>query len=154
MVDMSIATDSVEVIVAEYGSEVYREEVDLRYRVLREPLGLAFSEEQLASEANDLHIVARRSSTVVGCLVLTAVDERTVQMRQVAVEPRLQSQGIGRLLVLYSETLAAERGWTEMMMHARESAVPFYLKLGYQLRGEPFVEVTIPHREMHKLIRR
>jgi predicted GNAT family N-acyltransferase len=35
-------------------------------------------------------------------------------------------------------------------MHARQSAVGFYQKLGYQIRGEEFEEVTIPHYEMQK----
>jgi predicted GNAT family N-acyltransferase len=39
-----------------------------------------------------------------------------------------------------------------MILHAREAAVPFYLKLGYALAGEPFEEVGIPHRAMEKTL--
>jgi len=39
-----------------------------------------------------------------------------------------------------------------MVLHAREAAIPFYLRLGYELEGEPFTEVGIPHRRMVKLL--
>ena len=35
-----------------------------------------------------------------------------------------------------------------MVLHARQTAVPFYERLGYETYGEPFVEVTIPHIAM------
>jgi hypothetical protein len=71
-------------------------------------------------------------------------------MRQVAVVPELQGQGIGRAMVEYSEALARTVGFTRMILHARETAVAFYEKLGYAKVGERFVEVTIPHWAMAK----
>ena len=35
-------------------------------------------------------------------------------------------------------------------MHARDTAVPFYEKLGYLCCGEPFEEVGIAHIKMQK----
>jgi len=125
----------------------------LRRRVLRLPLGLDFSEEQLRKEVGDIHLVALFQEQVVGCLVLSPLSDRSVQMRQVAVEPAWQGCGIGRRLVELSEATAAEKGFAEIVLHARETAIEFYLKQGYRVRGEPFVEVTIPHREMFKVIR-
>jgi predicted GNAT family N-acyltransferase len=37
-----------------------------------------------------------------------------------------------------------------MVLHAREEAVPFYERLGYEKHGESFIAVTIPHFFMHK----
>jgi predicted GNAT family N-acyltransferase len=37
-------------------------------------------------------------------------------------------------------------------MHARKSAVGFYEKLGYEIEGDEFEEVTIPHYEMQKTL--
>jgi len=39
-----------------------------------------------------------------------------------------------------------------MLLHARETAVSFYTELGYEVFGEPFVEVTVPHRKMRKTL--
>lgn len=145
--------DGLEFVLAEHGSAFYAQEVALRRRVLREPLGLDFTPEQLEAEKRDLHLVAVDDGRVVGCLVLTPLGGGAVQMRQVAVEPSWQGKGVGKRLVETSEALARERGYAEMVLHARETAVDFYLKQGYRVRGEPFIEVTIPHREMFKLIR-
>ncbi len=38
-------------------------------------------------------------------------------------------------------------------MHARESAIGFYQKQGYEIQGEMFTEVSIPHFQMEKQIR-
>jgi GNAT superfamily N-acetyltransferase len=71
-------------------------------------------------------------------------------MRQVAVLPQLQGQGIGTMLVQYSENLARQAGFQRMILHARETAVPFYEKLGYARVGNLFEEVTIRHWKMEK----
>ena len=51
-----------------------------------------------------------------------------------------------------AEVLAAARGFREMTLHARESVVGFYERLGYAAEGSPFIEVTIPHRAMRKTL--
>ena len=71
-------------------------------------------------------------------------------MRQVAVAENRQKQGIGQRLVAYSETWAQRNAFEKMTLHARETAVPFYLKLGYTTVGERFFEVGIPHFKMEK----
>lgn len=37
-----------------------------------------------------------------------------------------------------------------MVLHARDSALDFYLSLGYSIVGDPFEEVGIPHHRMEK----
>jgi ribosomal protein S18 acetylase RimI-like enzyme len=140
----------VDVLPIAFGSKEYDEEVGLRFRVLREPLGLTFTTEQLALERDDLHLGVFQAGALIAGLVLTRVSDEVVQMRQVAVEPALQGQGLGRLLVRESERLAREHGYREMVLHARDTAVQFYLRLGYQVRGKPFEEVGIAHQEMAK----
>ena len=71
-------------------------------------------------------------------------------MRQLAVAAELQGQGIGTALVEFAEALAREIGYRRMILHARETAVPFYEKQGYSIIGEGFEEVTIPHWAMEK----
>jgi len=133
-----------------HNSPEYRETVALRFRILREPLGLSFTEEQLAAESGDLHLGAWLDGKLAACLLLTPLDSATVKMRQVAVDDGLQGRGIGTALVRRSEEIAKERGFTSMTLSARATAVPFYLRLGYDLIGEEYEEVTIPHRKMEK----
>lgn len=134
-----------------WGSEeYYHHEVPLRYAVLRQPLGLTFTPEQLAVENTQFHLAAWRGGELVGILLLQPHGAHQVQMRQVAVLPQLQGTGIGRLLVEESERFAKAKGFGLMVLHARDTAVPFYTRLGYTLIGDGFTEVTIPHHKMQK----
>ncbi|HJV48442.1 MAG TPA: GNAT family N-acetyltransferase [Holophagaceae bacterium] len=135
-----------------FGSPEYQEVVALRRRVLRIPLGLDFTPEQLAGEGKDLHLAAFEGGALVGCLMLSDHGEGVVQMRQVCVEPDRQGTGLGAALVRESEAEARRRGYRSMMLHARDIAVGFYERLGYARVGGPFVEVSIPHQEMAKAL--
>ena len=136
-------------------SQAYEQAVRLREVVLRRPLGLGFTQRELDDEAASHHIVAVEGDddgVCVGCLVLVPIDAQVVRMRQVAVRPDRQRQGIGRALVGFAEQSARARGYREIVAHVRETAIPFYARLGYERRGSRFVEVTLPHFLMRKII--
>lgn len=137
---------------APYGSAEYQALVALRDAVLRRPLGLAFSAEQLAAERTQRHIACHRHGELIGCLLLRDAGSGRVQMRQVAVRPDAQGMGVGRALVRHAEERAAALGYHTMTLHARESAVGFYERLGYVRFGERFFEVTLPHWRMSRKI--
>jgi N-acetylglutamate synthase-like GNAT family acetyltransferase len=138
--------------VISHNSLEYVAEVALRHSILRQPLGLAFSAEQLLVEADSCHIGCYVDGEIVGCLVLKPVDVGDVQMRQVAVAESMQGKGVGRLMVKYSEALAKTQGFRKVVLHARETAVPFYELLGYTKVGNRFMEITLPHWAMEKVL--
>lgn len=128
-----------------YGSAEYRMAVTLRDDVLRKPLGLRLTQEQLRAEGADHHLGCFADGQMVACLILTPEPGGTVRMRQVAVAAARQRQGIGTALVRYAERFAAEHGYGRITAHARLAALSFYAKLGYQAEGERFFEVGLPH---------
>lgn len=131
--------------------EDYDKQVELRSRILREPLGLKFSSSDLEKELDQVHVGAFLDTELVGCLLLVP-QPPSIKMRQVAVDTKFQGQNIGRKLVEFSERYASEHGYTSVALHARQTAIPFYHKLGYQADGEVFEEVGIPHRFMSKSV--
>jgi predicted GNAT family N-acyltransferase len=137
---------------APHGGEQYADMVQLRDAVLRKPLGLAFSSEELAAESDSIHLGCWQDDELVGCLILKPDADGRVRMRQVAVKTEQQGRGIGRVLVVFCEELARARGFREMVLHARETALPFYAKLGYATEGQRFVEVGLPHFQMRKVL--
>lgn len=136
--------------VVPHGSRNYWHAVDLRYAVLREPLGLNYTREQLLAEDKDIHIVYYTDAIVMGTMMLTPGANGHIKMRQVAVDEQYQGAGIGAKMVEFAEAYALDNGYHYMEMHARKTAVPFYTKLGYHTVGEEFMEVTIPHYKMEK----
>jgi len=133
-------------------SPAYALAVALRHDTLRKPLGLEFTEAQLASESGSFHLTAWEEDVLLGTLLLTPLEGGSIQMRQVAVDDRKQGLGIGRLMVVESEAEAARRGFTRMMLHARDTAIPFYERLGYESVGDEFIEVGVRHQEMEKYL--
>lgn len=139
-----------------YGSSDYREMVNLRDAILRKPLGLHFTEKYLQQEINDILIgcfeadETQQEGSLIGCCVLSPVDEELIQLRQMAVRESLQRGGVGREIMEFAEEESRKNGFITLMMHARKTAVPFYDRMGYRLVGEEFLEVGIPHYEMRK----
>ncbi len=133
-----------------HGSDEYRRTVALRDAILRKPLNLRFDPAELAAESDSHHLVCRVDGALAACLVLRPDTNGRCQMRQFAVRADLQGRGIGRTLAAYAEEFARGRNYTEIVMHARETALGFYETLGYRREGERFLEVGIPHIVMRK----
>jgi len=137
----------------EFATPEYDESVALRYEVLRKPLGLEYSPEQLSAEWSDIHLAAFDAwGKMIGILLLSPLDKQEVKMRQVAVAPEQQGRGVGAALVAASEEIARSLEFKKMTLHAREAAALFYLRLGYQTVGDQFEEVSIPHYKMEKML--
>lgn len=138
--------------IIDHGSFEYQQMVNLRLEILRKPLGLSFTPEELESEKEEILIGAFEEEKMLGCCMLIRADAQTVRLRQMAVLNNLQGKGIGRALMQFAENLARDRGYNRITMHARASATGFYEKLGYEIKGERFDEVTIPHYIMEKVL--
>ena len=128
------------------GTSEYAAALQLREAVLRRPLGLQPSEADLAAESLCFHLGAFDGPQLIAVLLLQPLDARTVQMRQVAVDPAQQRSGTGTRLIAFAETFAREQGCQLLIAHARSTALGFYEKLGYETTGPEFLETTIPHR--------
>ena len=136
--------------IIDHGSREYQQMVQLRNDILRKPLKLTFTPEELAKEKDEILIGAFEEEKMLGCCMLITVDPVTVRLRQMAVLNNLQGKGIGRALMQFAENIARDRGFKKIIMHARKSAAGFYEKLGYQVCSGEFEEVTLPHYEMEK----
>ena len=144
------------VTTIDYGMPAYDEVVALRYRVLRQPLGLEFEPEDLAKEHCDIHFALYDNShNLLACMLLRkdAEDEGIAWMRQVAVEPRLQGKGLGTKLADTFERYAKEHNYREIQLEARETALNFYEKLGYKKVGKSFQKLGVPHYLMKKRLK-
>jgi N-acetylglutamate synthase-like GNAT family acetyltransferase len=134
----------------DYGSREYEQMLRLRYDLLRKPLGLSFDPLELEKEKEDVLMGAFEDDRLLGCCLLTRLDDKTVRLRQMAVPNNLQGKGIGRALMIFAENIARDMGFQTLTMHARVTATGFYEKLGYTKNDGQFIEVTIPHVVMEK----
>ncbi|MET0284160.1 MAG: GNAT family N-acetyltransferase [Polyangiales bacterium] len=129
---------------------LYASELELRYKVLREPLGHTRADVAFPFERESLHLVAHEHGQVVGCVLFHPESAHSGRLFQMAVFER--GQGLGARLVDTLEAELRERGFTHVHLHAREGAIGFYAKLGYAVYGEPYLEVGVPHRHMQRFM--
>ena len=135
-----------------HGSNDYKKAMILRDAILRKPLGRVYSAEDSAKEADSFHLICVENGEVMATLIFKPLSGGTLQMRQVAVKKSLQGKGYGCILVKFSENFAKERGYKEIILHSRATAVGFYEKLGYQKYGDGFIEIGLPHFMMKKVL--
>ena len=93
----------------DHGSKDYQKMVNLRNEILRKPLGLSFDPEELEREKNDVLIGAFEDDKILGCCMLTRVNNSTCRLRQMAVQNNLQGKGVGHALMNFAETLEIGR---------------------------------------------
>ncbi len=138
--------------IIDHGSKEYRQMVQLRIDVLRKPLGLAFTDDELAKEKSHILIGAFEEEKMLGCCMLIKLEDGSVRLRQMAVLNNLQGKGIGRALTQFAENIARDIGYKKITMHARKPVTGFFEKLGYRVSSDEFLEITIPHFEMEKML--
>ncbi len=134
----------------EHNSLDYDKMISLRINVLLAPIGIPASFINPANEVNDLLIGAFHQADLLGCCVLTKLNESTIQLRQMAVDTKTQGTGVGAAIIEFAESTARDNGYTKLLLNARDSVIPFYEKCGYHVTGEGFTEVNIPHHTMVK----
>ncbi len=73
------------------------------------------------------------------------------QVRYMAVEEDQRGKGIGAIILKELERRAAQKGAKNIMLNARDNAVPFYEKYGYKVvKKSHTLFDSIPHFEMRK----
>lgn len=123
----------------------------LRDLVLRQPLGMQFSAKDISQEYDSMHLACYSDTDqMIGILILKPIDDKILKMRQVAVSPDSQGKGVGTFLSQSAEKIARQHGFNKFVLHARETAVPFYKRMKYRSVGGRFDEVGIPHYKMEK----
>lgn len=130
---------------------------ELRYAVLRQPWQQPPGSERCpADDAPDtVHALlpAEGGDAPVALAVgmLQRLNARQGQIRFMAVAPAAAGTGLGRRIVTYLEHEARVLGLAEIVLHARETAVGFYERLGYAVVAPSHTLFgVLPHFLMRK----
>jgi GNAT superfamily N-acetyltransferase len=136
----------------DYGTPKYQQMLTLREDILRKPLGLIYTADDLEPDKKDILIGAFDDGRILGCCILRAEAPDKIRLRQMAVRPNQQGKGVGQQIMRFAELIARDKGYKKLTMHARDTAIGFYEKQGYKVVGDGFLEVTIPHHIMEKFL--
>ena len=116
-----------------------REEVFIREQNVPQELELD------DDDPRSLHVLARvADGTPIGSGRLTPEG----RIGRMAILKRHRASGVGSALLRLLVEQARSRGMAEVQLAAQVEAVPFYLKHGFEISGEDFMDAGIPHRPM------
>ncbi|MEH6650074.1 MAG: GNAT family N-acetyltransferase [Motiliproteus sp.] len=74
--------------------------------------------------------------------------EKDGKIGRVSVLAEQRGKGVGEQVMQSLQRIARRAGLKQVRLNAQVSALPFYLRLGYQPCGERFMEAGIPHQAM------
>ena len=124
---------------------------DLRYRVLRKPWNGEKQSGRGEGEDSAIHLSAWDGSKIVGAGRLNFLSPEEVQIKGMAVEGDFAGRGVGSLMLRGLEERAARSGARRVLLHARETALEFYRKNGYEMGDQSYTLFgVIAHWEMRK----
>jgi len=106
---------------------------DLRYRILRKPLDQPRGSERNEGDETGIHFALYDQGELKAIARLDEHDMITAQVRFVAVEENEQGKGYGKIIMFAVEREALEKEYKKIILHARDYALDFYLKLDYVL---------------------
>jgi ribosomal protein S18 acetylase RimI-like enzyme len=135
-------------------SEEFERYRDLRWRVLRAPWNQSRITEQDDLENDDYPImVCEVDGFPIGVGRAHFLSDDEVQIRSISVEPEWEGKGIGSIVLKELEKIVTEKGAKRIIIHARNNAIEFYKKNGYQT-VEPSYTLfgEIEHTLMEKFI--
>jgi N-acetylglutamate synthase-like GNAT family acetyltransferase len=124
----------------------------LRWQILRAPWNQPPGSEKDELETSAWHFAAFIDNhKLIATGRLHKTNKTDGQIRYMAVSETYQSQGIGCQILKALESQARQEGLNKILLNARESAVGFYQKQGYQVAGrEHTLFGSIHHFRMEK----
>ena len=94
---------------------------------------------------NAIYFIATYKNKPVGTARYRFTDQG-VKLERFAVLKSFRNLGVGKKLVDYIINIVRNQKF--IYLHAQESVIEFYSKLGFKKIGSPFFEAEIPHQKM------
>lgn len=133
-----MTTNTRVVIRPPHGELEFASYFSLRYRVLRMPLGYEPDSANDEDEPSSWHFAAYMGDETVGVARLNRQPNGEFWIRWVAVDPNQRGRHIGASLMKGVEAEARRQQAARVELNARDTALKFYTKLGYQVVGPAF----------------
>lgn len=114
----------------------FKEYYDLRWRILRKPWDMPQGSEQDELDGKSIHLMAIIDNKLIGCGRGHLASYKVAQIRYMAVDEHYRRQGVASNILLELEKILFNKNVNEIILKAREKAVPFYTKFGYEIFEE------------------
>jgi len=125
-----------------------------RWKYLRKPLNKRLGSEKDSIEDKSIHrMIKNEQNFIIAVGRMHLVSDVCSQIRYFAVDSEYRKQGIGTYLMNHFQKISADKKIKHIILNARENAVPFYEKLGYNIIEKTnLLYGEIQHYKMKKVI--
>ena len=122
-------------IIEPNSSAEFEQYYNLRYEVLRKPWLQPKGSEKDDGDKSSIHrmIIDESNGKVVAVGSLQFNTSEEAQIRYMAVSDNYQLKGYGNIIVKTLEDIALNKGIRNIILQARENALKFYWKNGYEI---------------------
>jgi len=137
----------------DFTSDEYLESLKLREEILRKPIGLKISKEQLDNEKNNnhYHFIAKQSKKVISALTMK-INPNSIQTCQIATDENYRGNGIGEKLLYFGEEyILSFIKKKEFVVFSRLTSLSFYKNCSYEFKNDRIYIINgIEHRLLKK----
>ncbi len=135
--------------------EDFSQYYQLRWKILRKPWQQALGSEQDEQDQYAIHrMIIDEQAKVLAVGRLEKTTNQQGQVRYMAVDEEARGQGLGQQIINALERQASKLGMSEICLNARDDAVGFYQKLGYENQGYSHTLFdTVKHYRMVKKLK-
>ena len=112
----------------------------LRYKILRQPWNQpADTATDTLEEKSVNAFIEDAAGCVIACARLQENENKSGQVRYMAVDNDYQGKGLGKLVLSFLEQKAKDLNFVKIELQARENAVKFYEANGYVIKEKTFL---------------
>ena len=94
------------------------------------------------------HLILRINNNPIGTGRIDL--EKQGKIGRLAIVKEFRNKGYGTLILNKLEEIARQNNLTSVWLNAQKASLNFYLKLGYQIISDEFIEANIIHLTMSK----
>ena len=126
----------------------------VRIQAMAKKHGISLPEEFDGHDSPDTkYILVTDSDFPVATARIYPIDGDSMMIGRVVVLPEYRHRGIGTRVVEACEEWIAELGYRTAVLESRDNKVDFYLRMGYEICGEPEEGITFRCIRMEKKLR-
>ena len=127
------------------------EMTNIRYQCFVEEYGISFDEEiDLKTEKEAKNYLIYLKDNIVGCIRYRPY-EGGYKIERVAIKKEYRHKGIALAAIKYlSDMIGSKFNPCTICIHSMSNVLDLYLKCGYQITGEEFLEAGIKHYPLEK----
>ncbi|MHA6603123.1 GNAT family N-acetyltransferase [Aerococcus urinae] len=134
-------------------SKLYHDALTIRKQVFIEEQGVDPKIEIDDFESLCFHFCLYRNDQALATCRLYPLNQEDIKMQRVAVLKDYRKLGYGQDLMEACLKFAKDHHYSSCVLDAQVTAIPFYLKLGFKIKSDVFLDAGIKHRKMAYTLR-